>query len=166
MDNILICEDDVYFPPDFQERFDHILEYARQNDDWNVFSGIMADIGRVKPLKYVEEQGEEFLYLDKMISMVFNLYDKSIFDSISDWDYMDRDVNKNTIDRYLEDKQLRILTTCPFLVGHKEDLRSTIWGQQNSIYTELISNSSIKLRKLVDDFKKQLETATGEESQD
>lgn len=166
MDNILICEDDVYFPPDFQERFDHILEYARQNDDWNVFSGIMADIGRVKPLKYVKEQGEEFLYLDKMISMVFNLYDKSIFDSISSWDYMDRDVNKNTIDRYLEDKQLRILTTCPFLVGHKEDLRSTIWGQQNSIYTELISNSSIKLRKLVDDFKKQLETATGEESQD
>lgn len=155
MEKILICEDDVYFPPDFQERFEKVLEFSQQNEDWNVFSGIMADIGRVKPLKYEQQNGEEFLYLDKMISMVFNLYDKSIFESISSWDYMNRDVNTNTIDRYLEDKPLRILTTCPFLVGHKEDLRSTIWGQQNSIYTELISNSSIKLRKLVDDFKKQ-----------
>ena len=115
----------------------------------------MADIGRVKPLKYVKDGEEEFIYLDKMISMVFNLYNESIFETISSWDNMDRDVKKNTIDRYLEDKNLRVLTTCPFLVGHKEELRSTIWGQQNTIYTELISSSSIKLQKLVDDFKKQ-----------
>ena len=155
MKKILICEDDVYFPPDFQERFDHILEYVDKNNDWNAFSGIMADIGRVKPLKYVKDGEEEFIYLDKMISMVFNLYNESIFETISSWDNMDRDVKKNTIDRYLEDKNLRVLTTCPFLVGHKEELRSTIWGQQNTIYTELISSSSIKLQKLVDDFKKQ-----------
>ena len=91
-----------------------------------------------------------------MISTVFNLYDKSIFEAISDWDNMNRDVHHNTIDRYLENKKLRIVAVCPFLVGHKEDLSSTIWGGQNTIYTELISNSSIKLRKLVDDFKKQL----------
>lgn len=153
MEKILICEDDVYFPPDFQERFDHVLKYAEENNDWNVFSGIMADIGRVKPLKYAQDEGEEFIYLDKMISMVFNLYDKSMFEAISAWDNMNRDVQKNTIDRYLEDKKLRILATCPFLVGHKEDLHSTIWGQQNTIYTELIANSSVKLQKLVDDYK-------------
>lgn len=153
LEKILICEDDVYFPPDFQERFDHVLKYAEENNDWNVFSGIMADIGRVKPLKYAQDEGEEFIYLDKMISMVFNLYDKSMFEAISAWDNMNRDVQKNTIDRYLEDKKLRILATCPFLVGHKEDLHSTIWGQQNTIYTELIANSSVKLQKLVDDYK-------------
>lgn len=156
MEKILICEDDVYFPPDFQKRFDHVLKYAEENNDWNVFSGIMADIGRVKPLKYAQDEGEEFIYLDKMISMVFNLYDKSMFEAISAWDNMNRDVQKNTIDRYLEDKKLRILATCPFLVGHKEDLHSTIWGQQNTIYTELIANSSVKLQKLVEDFKKTL----------
>lgn len=155
MENILICEDDVYFPPDFKERFDHVLEYVKNNDDWNVFSGIMADIGRVKTLKYVEDNGEEFIYLDKMISMVFNIYDKSIFEAISSWDYNNRDVHHNTIDRYLESKQFRVLTTCPFLVGHKEDLFSTIWGQQNTIYSDLIAVSSEKLKKIVEDYKSQ-----------
>lgn len=153
MEKILICEDDVYFPPDFQERFDHVLEYTKKNHDWNVFSGIMADIGNVKALKYAAENNEEFIYIDRMISTVFNLYDKSIFEAISDWDNMNRDVHHNTIDRYLENKELRILAACPFLVGHKEDLCSTIWGGQNTIYTELIANSSVKLQKLVDDYK-------------
>ena len=153
MERILICEDDVYFPPDFEERFNNILDYVGKNDDWNVFSGIMADLGRVKPLKYVEESGEEYIYLDKMISMVFNLYDKSIFEAISNWDNMNRNVQKNTIDRFLENRKMRILTTCPFLVGHKEDLQSTIWGQENSVYSQLIENSSVKLREIVDKFK-------------
>ena len=157
LDQILICEDDVYFPPDFEERFNKVLNYVEKNNDWTVFSGIMADLGRVKPLKYVEEDGEEYIYLNKMISMVFNLYDKSIFEAISNWDNMNRDVQKNTIDRYLEDQEMRILTSCPFLVGHKEDLSSTIWGAQNTIYTELITNSSIKLREIVDKYKKSQE---------
>lgn len=154
MEKILICEDDVYFPPDFEERFGKVLNYIEKNNDWNVFSGIMADIGNVKPLKYAQENGEELIYLDRMISTVFNLYDKSIFEAISSWDNMNRDVHHNTIDRYLENKELRILAACPFLVGHKEDLNSTIWGGQNTIYTELIQNSSVKLRELVDKFKK------------
>ena len=91
-----------------------------------------------------------------MISMVFNIYDKSVFELIASWDNMNRNVNTNTVDRYLEDKQLRVLTTCPFLVGHKEDLCSTIWGQQNTIYTQLIENSSIKLREIVESFKKNM----------
>lgn len=153
MENILICEDDVYFPPDFDERFSKVLKFVGEHDDWTVFSGIMADLGRVSPLQYVKENEEEYIYLDKMISMVFNLYDKSIFEAISDWDYMDRDVQTNTIDRYLEKRKMRILTTCPFLVGHKEDLHSTIWGAQNTIYTALIANSSVKLQELVEDFK-------------
>lgn len=153
MERILICEDDVYFPPDFEERFLKVLNYANSHDDWNVFSGIMADLGRVTPLKYAEENGEEYIYLNRMISMVFNLYDKSIFEAISDWDNMNRDVERNTIDRYLENRKMRVLTTCPFLVGHKEDLQSTIWGQQNSIYTSLIEISSIKLREIVEKFK-------------
>ena len=156
MDQITICEDDVYFPPDFDERFAHVQEYIANHQDWSVFSGIMADLGRVKPLSYEENLGEEFIYLDKMISMVFNIYDKSVFELIASWDNMNRNVNTNTVDRYLEDKQLRVLTTCPFLVGHKEDLCSTIWGQQNTIYTQLIENSSIKLREIVESFKKNM----------
>lgn len=150
MEKVLICEDDVYFPPDFKDRFDRVMKYVEENDDWNVFSGLMSDLGTVKLLKYIEQDGEEFVYLNKMISMVFNLYDKSIFDVISSWDNMNRDINKNTIDRYLENLDMRVLTTTPFLVGHKEDLNSTIWKHQNTIYAEMIANSATKLRKILE----------------
>lgn len=152
---ILVCEDDVYFPPDFASKFEKVLNFLNEQNDWNVFSGIMADVGRVKILKYCEENGIDLVYLDKMISMVFNLYDKSVFSLISDWDETNRDVDTNAIDRYLEDKKLRIVTTCPFLVGHKEDLNSTIWGQQNTIYSTLIADSSEKLRDMTKKYKKE-----------
>ena len=113
----------------------------------------MADIGDVSVLGYADVSGEEFVYLNRMISMVFNVYDKSIFEVISSWDNMNRDVNKNTIDRYLENKELRILTTSPFLVGHKEDLYSTLWGAKNTIYTDGINRSDQKLRKMLDEHK-------------
>lgn len=153
LSRILVCEDDVYFPPDFKDKFVSVLEFLEKNNDWNVFSGIMADVGRVKILKYCEENGIDFVYLDKMISMVFNLYDKSVFPLIANWDETNRDVEANAIDRYLEDKKLRIVTTCPFLVGHKEDLNSTIWGQQNTIYSTLIADSSKKLQEMTEKYK-------------
>ncbi len=152
-DKILVCEDDVYFPEDFEEKFEKVLKFTEENDDWNVFSGIMADVGRVKILKHENKNDVDFVYLDKMISMVFNIYDKSVFDLIGSWDNTNRDVEVNAIDRYLEDEKLRILTTCPFLVGHKEDLNSTIWGKQNTIYSGLIEDSSKKLREMTDKFK-------------
>lgn len=153
IEQILVCEDDVYFPPEFEEKFAKVLKYLEENNNWNVFSGIMANVGRVKILKYAEENGIDFVYLDKMISMVFNLYDKSVYDVILEWDEQNREVRTNAIDRFLEGKNLRVLTTCPFLVGHKEDLNSTIWGQKNTIYTSLISDSSKKLREITEAYK-------------
>lgn len=150
---VLICEDDVYFPPDFDDKFAKILDFLDKNSDWNVFSGIMADVGKVKILKHENTDGIDFVYLDKMISTVFNIYDRSIFELIGSWDETNRDVQKNTIDRYLEGNNLRIATTCPFLVGHKEDLNSTIWGQQNTMYTDLIANSSKKLENMLKEYK-------------
>ena len=153
MERILVCEDDVFFPENFELRFRHILDYLETHDDWNAFSGVMADLGDASVLGYTDDCEEEFVYLDRMISMVFNLYDKSIFEAVSSWDNMNRDVDRNTIDRHLENKELRILTTSPFLVGHKEDLYSTLWGAKNSIYTEGINRSDQKLKKLLDDYK-------------
>ncbi len=150
---LLVCEDDVYFPEDFDKRFNAISNYMVANEDWDVFSGIMADVGRVKVLGCVEHEGEQLVYLDRMISMVFNLYTPKAMELIADWNEIDHNTETNAIDRYLENKSLRVLTTAPFLVGHKEDLQSTIWGQQNTIYSELIEKSSEKVQKLVNDYK-------------
>ena len=153
MEQLLICEDDVYFPPDFAQRFQAVLDYTWQHRDWNVFSGILADLGSASVLDCCQEQEETFVYLDRMISMVFNLYDRSIFELIANWDERVRIHPDNTIDRYLEDKQLRVLTTSPFLVGHKEDLHSTLWNSQNTEYNERISNSAQMLKQLAADFQ-------------
>lgn len=152
LETVLICEDDTYFPPDFEERFAKVLAYTSAHDDWNVFNGIVADIGDGKILGYVEENGENFIYIDRMISMVFNLYHKSIFKSMAGWDNTIHNVETNTIDRYLQAKPRRVLTTEPFVVGHKEDLHSTLWGAQNTIYTELIANSSKQLHEMAQKF--------------
>ena len=159
LEKILVCEDDVFFPPDFEERFQNVLEYTNSHHDWNIFSGIMADMGHASVLDYAEEHNEQFVYLDLVISMVFNLYDKSVFKTISEWDYMNRDLRTNAIDRYLEKDKMRVLTTLPFLVGHKEDLDSTLWNGKNSIYNPGILSSSKRLYNLVDSYlyKKKLE---------
>ena len=159
LEKILVCEDDVFFPPDFAERFQNVLEYTNSHHDWNIFSGIMADMGHASVLDYAEEHNEQFVYLDLVISMVFNLYDKSVFKTISEWDYMNRDLRTNAIDRYLEKDKMRVLTTLPFLVGHKEDLDSTLWNGKNSIYNPGILSSSKRLYNLVDSYlyKKKLE---------
>lgn len=153
MERLLVCEDDVYFPDDFEKRYADITDYISNHNDWDVFSGIMADVGRVKVLECTEHKDEQLVYLDRMISMVYNIYNPKAMELIADWNEIDHNTETNAIDRYLENKSLRVLTTAPFLVGHKEDLQSTIWGKQNTIYSALIEKSSEKIEKLVRDFK-------------
>lgn len=154
LDKILVCEDDVFFPPDFDERFRKILEYTDTHEDWDVYSGIMSDVENMKVLFCEEFDGESFVYLDRMVSMVYNLYHHNVFEAIANWDNTNWDVSTNTIDRYLENKDLMILTTNPFLVGHKEDLNSAVWGTKNTRYTDWIINSSKQLNEMTEAFKR------------
>jgi len=153
MESILICEDDTYFPEDFDNRFQKLQEFTAAHTDWDVFSGVMADMGDVTILDCIEENGEDYVYLDKIISTVFNLYRSSMYPLMAEWDNMNRNKKANAIDRYMEDKNLRILTTCPFLVGHKEDMDSTIWNHKNDLYNPGIISSSKRLFLLVDKYK-------------
>ena len=151
--DILICEDDVLFPEDFDFRFSNLLQYLDTHNDWDVFQGVIADVGKVE-IQNVEECNEEtIVYLNHMVSMVFNYYKSRMFDRVISWDETDASQLTNTIDRALESKDLKVVTTVPFLVGHKEDLKSTIWGFENTEYTDWIHRSSEKLQKLVNDFK-------------
>lgn len=91
---------------------------------------------------------------DRLISTVMNIYNDSVFDAIIAWDERNRDVHTNTIDRYLEKKKaLKIVTTAPFLVGHKEEQHSTIWGFQNTQYADLIAASTKLLEEKIGEFE-------------
>ena len=88
--------------------------------------------------------------------MVFNIYNKNFFKKMMNWDQNERDVDINTIDRYIENMtNLKIITTMPYLVGHNESLNSSLWnGEKNTIYSDLLDSSVSKLTSKISLFIK------------
>lgn len=148
MDQIVVCEDDVEFDNDFDANWS-LVKKRLVSGGWDVFSGLMADVHPQLKVTSVEvHDGLTYVGTDRMISTVFNVYNKRVFNLMSQWDEDNRDVNTNTIDRYLEGSGgIKVLATVPFLVGHKEELHSTIWNFQNTQYRDLISKSEASLRE-------------------
>ena len=79
--------------------------------------------------------------------MVFNIYNQSIFDYLALWDYHNKELITNAIDRYLENKRdLQVITTIPYLVKHKENIKTTLWNRDNNPFSyDSMTNSSIQL---------------------
>ena len=132
---ITVCEDDVEFLPGWEERYMNIQSFLQSQSDWDLFSGLIADLhSDVNVIGLKDIGGEELVYLDKMVSTVFNIYSERFYQVIIDWDPNNHDVKTNTIDRFIESRgRLRVVTTHPFLVGHKEELQSTIWGAKHNL---------------------------------
>lgn len=152
--NIVVCEDDVFFPDDFETRFDCAMKYLSTLPSWDVFQGLMANIGDVKLSRVDRRDGQTYVHLDHMISMVFNVYNKRVFKYLIGWDERDPDVMRNTIDRALEVKKLKIVAAAPFLVGHKEDMHSSIWNFDNTTYSNMIAESSERLEQLIEEYER------------
>ncbi len=156
LERVTICEDDVEFPADFDSGLRLVNEYIDKRDDgWDIFSGLLADLSNEAKVSDVEQYGGKcFVVIDRLISTVLNIYNRPVFDAIIAWDESNRDVESNTIDRYLERKKaLKIVTTSPFLVGHKEDQHSTIWGFQNTQYADMIAESSNLLNQKIGGYR-------------
>ena len=153
MEEIMICEDDVIFPDDFEQLLGVLRGYLHSQKRWNVFSGVMADTTKAHVIGCEKVGDSTMIQIDHMVSTVFNIYHSSVFELISNWDEQERDVHKNAIDRYLEDKDLRVFVQLPFLVGHKEDLNSTIWRFSNIEYRELIAKSQCRLEEMAEAYQ-------------
>jgi hypothetical protein len=148
-----VCEDDVVFPSDFDDRLQVVEEYLDQND-WDIFSGFIADAHEDLQITKVEEfKGQQFVHMDRAVSMVFNMYTRGIMEYLAQWDPTNTDVETNTIDRYLESRDsTQVVLTLPFLVSHRPDTTSTIWGFENTQYDSAVKKSEITLAKKVADF--------------
>lgn len=144
---ILICEDDVEFPDDFLNQLAAINEYLDSREDWDMFSGFIANLHpETEIIQFDKYREKEFVLVNKMMSMVMNIYSRNFFCKIASWDSSCHDADTNTIDRYLESRSdIRVITTPKFLVGHKEDLDSTLWGFNNRTYRQLIEESEALL---------------------
>ena len=157
LDYIIVCEDDVEFPANFTEKLAEIMDYLKQTPhNWDVFSGLIADLHHTTQILRIDAyKNNEYIYIDKMTSTVFNIYNKSFFEKISCWDNLDTDVETNTIDRYIEmHGGLRVVTTSPFLVGHKEDQTSSLWGFNNSNYSDMFSKTQSLFGAKIDQYKR------------
>lgn len=153
--HLLMCEDDVVLPNNYQDRLDIVQRYLRKkHGSWDVFSGIIAHLNKDTEVLGIDVfEGIEFITLNRMTSTVFNIYGIKALQLLANWDQLDRTITSNTIDRYLESAGLRIITTLPFLAGHDEMASSTLWGFSNTEYNSFIANSESLLRKKVEQFK-------------
>ncbi len=168
-DQILVCEDDVEFLEGWQERLATIRSYlAKHPEDWDLFSGLIADLHRETQVCGVHEHhGMKFAHIDKMTSTVMNIYNRTFYPRLAQWDEKNHDANSNTIDRFIESRSgVRVVTTLPFLVGHKEELSSTLWGFNNGQYRSMIERSSALLSEMTAQHGSESRTEPAEEPVD
>ena len=145
--NISICEDDVLFPDDIQKKLEdihHVLVDRSLN--WDIFSGHVTDLNTNTNIQLLDtEQSTTYVQLNKTTGMVFNIYHQRFYDYLLKWDEDNRDLKTNAIDRYIENKpDLKVVTTLPYLVEHKEDVCTTLWDRKHNMhfsYNDMTHNS-------------------------
>ncbi|MEG0112968.1 MAG: class I SAM-dependent methyltransferase [Comamonas sp.] len=151
-----IMEDDVEMPPDYAQRRARVDGWLAAHDgQWDIFAGLIAKIHPgTQVLEVMEQDGETFVVLDRMTSMVHNIYAQPALEALSEWNSSIRDPHTNTIDSYLQGRaQMRVITTLPFLVAHTTDMDSSLWGINNQEYLAVIYKAEQDLRQLVERFK-------------
>ena len=152
----LICEDDVVFFKEFATRLEKVLRFLRSSPlRWDVFCGLIADLNpSAEILDIIESEGIEYVFLNQMIGMVFNVYNRSVFAAIASWDERNRDVTTDTIDRYLgSHKGIVAVTTFPFLVSHDDDVPSSIWDPPHS-YHKMLYRTQTCLASKINEFRR------------
>jgi len=158
INRLTIMEDDVLLPKDFQNKMEIIHEYLDDNEGkWDIFAGIVADLHQdVKVLKVEVFKGITFVTINKMISMVCNIYNQKALNILASWNPYNTNIKTNssyqynTIDKHLENQDdLNIILTLPFLVGHRQEENSSIWGIQNTQFSNKITSSQQRLENKV-----------------
>lgn len=148
LNQLTICEDDVVIRN--EAALPIVEKYLESLDgQWDIFVGLIAHLNSDAEIsRVVEFEGLTFVHLNTMTSMVLNIYNRSIFQTILAWDETDDRPKNNTIDRFLESKgDIRVVTTLPFIVGHANEESSTLWGIDNTQYASLIADSGESLRE-------------------
>lgn len=165
MHTMTVMEDDVILPVDYLESLPIIRSHlASLGDEWDVFAGVIASLHPdTKILSVTESNGRMFVTIDKMTSMVFNIYSERAMRIFQEWDPNLLDAQSNTIDRFLESRtNVRVVTTYPYFVGHREEVSSTLWGFRNSVYLQMIRDSEATLKLKIDRFLLDRERQTSE----
>ena len=145
---LTVMEDDVILPQEFEKKISIVRKYLQQNSgNWDIFSGVIASLHKDVRISAVDSyDGFTFVTINKMTSTVFNIYGEKALRLLASWNPNNHDSDSNTIDRYLESQSdLRVVVAIPFFVGHREEVHSTLWGFQNTQYSDWIRKSEDQL---------------------
>lgn len=140
---ISIMEDDAVLPADYESKIAVVHEFLNSRvGQWDVFCGVMAALHPETKIQSVETyKGIVFVTINKMTSMVFNIYSERALQILTSWNPDNLDADSNTIDRFLGSREdLRVVVALPFLVAHREEVHSTLWGFKNAEYSAMIKS--------------------------
>ena len=156
IEKLTVFEDDAVFPTAHAKHMAIVDRYLSIRDEpWDIFAGVIAIVHPQTKVHNVERlDGMVFVTIDHMTSMVYNIYNRPALDLLAEWDPTNTDAETNTIDKYIEgQKTLRVVVALPFLVGHREEVHSTLWGVQNTTYAKLIAESEETISALAHDWE-------------
>ena len=101
----------------------------------------------------VPYDSEKFVHLNSFIGMVFGIYNYSAIETLANFEFGGEDARYHTIDRYLESKEPRCITTTPSVAMQGNDFESTLWPAHNKHMIEMISTSLRRLESKVKAFE-------------
>lgn len=149
LQSLEIREDDAGLEGGSKERWKKATQLFDTRPDLDVLCGLVADVAEdVKVVETLEHEGEHYIVINRMTSMVCNRYGTRAIQALAEWPVADTDVERNTIDRYLEGLGLNILVPLPFIAQHRAESRSTLWQFQNTTYDAMIESSEQRLMAL------------------
>lgn len=151
LDKITICEDDCQFKSDFNQKYEIILEFLKKIK-WDIFVGCIAGLPKDTIINNIYKfQDMTFLEINKMHSMVFNIYNNSVYDIICDWK-PNKDRDNNQIDQYIKNKNLKIIISYPFEFSCINTF-STLWNDNlYNHYNKLFNDSNKILEEKIKNF--------------
>lgn len=156
MKNIAVVEDDVLFPDSFLNGMNITEEFLEKEKRWDLFTGLISNMtDEYIILDKKEYRGMTYAQVNKSVGMVFNIYNHTIFPILESWDPSLGGEDDNTIDRFMEKKNLIIYCAYPFLVNQDESIESTIWQSDNkTLYSKMIEDSQSKFDELINNYEK------------
>jgi hypothetical protein len=151
---LVVAEDDSIFPISAMSTLNHVYSFLDTLQHWDIFNGLIADFpstGRVIDVHFYK--GLTFVTLDQMTSTVFSIFNRHMLEILADYEVnATLSIYNNTVDRYINSfKDLKIITTIPFLFEHDESMTSTLWVRKwdkrtnRELYHDLITESQRRI---------------------
>lgn len=148
LERLDIREDDALLDEAAQVRWEKASGLFDASNDYDILCGLMADLAdTANVLDAFTRDGEDYVVIDCMTSMVCNRYGPHAMRLLAEWPFADES-ESNTIDRYLERQTIRVLVPLPFIATHRPDSCSTLWHFQNTTYDDMIAGCEATLQRL------------------